>query len=834
MGKKYQKHQIPPSISSSGSLEKQAAEEMQAGRFRKARDLYKTLCKEDRVKFLPGLIEANRSLAVQLMEKGQGPEAQQVIAYLKTIVPASELTALELEAAVIAGDWARGFQCAAGFLSQPGIRPEGRSSSLLADVLVLSFADSQSTARLPEPFKAELNVIHEALRGISESRFDQVQELIRPLPRGSIFASWKILIKALLAFYGGDSTKAKALFNQLPAGGAIERAAKAYGLFLGEPLPKSGTPLIPAACQLLGVQELAAPLRRAEEAWQKGRFVESYKELRTAPGFPSLQPTLAGALSEFYMKAGGAMSSSAFWTYVSYFDKLSFQKHFKNEDEGWLVYRMLMVEMERDPNDAPLEFVCREFIKRIPARDPLKDKIASMVLARAGTYFAQEERYFGFRRYKPELRDADKALALLEESIALDHTNLGAHLKLLDVYEAGNLKSERNRLLDKMTTLFPRSKAVMLRAGRECIARKTWIKGLDYLQRARDLDILDPEMARELVSALTKMARQHYEKGALPKGRLAFERAYQHALPGKMDFDRGSGFLKARQALLEMVFGDETIGTGLLEEARNESGSVPALLLFARSYHKELGRGLMRKDALTEKLKATPKPANAFERKSLVLMLEYLGRLATGFVFDQEIENVVKLLRPVTHKEFTQEEALDLIPLLGPMANFSGIVHGLIEAGLKRDPAHPRFRFHALSLETHGNFRGEQAELQAIRDEAVKRGDSGTIKLVTSILDSFRHGRGAQQNPDEEAFWREDDDLPSDEEIANLIPPELVAEMKKKIEAMSDAEFADFRVQSLEMMPVEFFDILFGGIHRSAGARGAKRRPINPTQPELF
>ena len=83
MGKKHHKNSRRPSELSPEQFERQARDEMAAGRFRKARDIYKILCKQDREKNLPGLIEANRRLAEQLVENGLISEAEQVLAYLK-------------------------------------------------------------------------------------------------------------------------------------------------------------------------------------------------------------------------------------------------------------------------------------------------------------------------------------------------------------------------------------------------------------------------------------------------------------------------------------------------------------------------------------------------------------------------------------------------------------------------------------------------------------------------------------------------------------------------------------------------------------------------------
>jgi len=86
------------------ALEQRAREHLVARRFRKARDDFKVLCKQDRAKYLPWLIQANKGLAEEMMAKGLVAEARQVLDYLATIATADELRAVEVSYAVKSGD----------------------------------------------------------------------------------------------------------------------------------------------------------------------------------------------------------------------------------------------------------------------------------------------------------------------------------------------------------------------------------------------------------------------------------------------------------------------------------------------------------------------------------------------------------------------------------------------------------------------------------------------------------------------------------------------------------------------------------------------------------
>src|SRR5271166_2915928 len=178
MGKKHHKNSRRPSELSSEQLERQAREDMSAGRFRKARDTYKILCKLDREKNLPGLIEANRRLAEELMENGLISEAEQVLAYLKTIAPSSSVRATDVCLALKRHDWRAAQEGALRLLNDKTTAQDERDRAAMADALVLAFADPQESGRLVFPEASDLAAVVGALRCASEERWEQAQELL--------------------------------------------------------------------------------------------------------------------------------------------------------------------------------------------------------------------------------------------------------------------------------------------------------------------------------------------------------------------------------------------------------------------------------------------------------------------------------------------------------------------------------------------------------------------------------------------------------------------------------------------------------------------------------
>src|SRR5271165_485783 len=824
MGKKHQKNSSRPSELSSDQLERQAHVDMAAGRFRKARDIYKILCKQDREKNLPGLIEANRRLAEQLTENGQISEAEQVLAYLKTIAPSSIMLANDVCFALKQQDWQTALD---GALRLRNSTHNEHDRAVVADALVLAFPNLEEACRLAVPEATDLAAVVGALRCVSEERWEQAQELLRPVPRGSLFAAWKILVKGIIAFYAGNPEKVDTLFAQLPPYGVPARAANALRLFLGTDHPqKFDEPAVEqaakGACCLLNATELAPLLLRADRSWRAGRHADSYKEMRQAPGFPSEQPDLAGALSDFYFKAPFAMRDAAYEKYRQSFARLADSGRLKDDREGRLTYRFLGCAEIDDPFSGEIEHFWRKFLQFCPADDPLSGKIASLALARVGAHYAQREEAvpFFFDEEGERMRDAEGAIRLLEESIESDPSNLSAYLKLLDVYEFAEQHNDRNRLLDRMAELFPKDKAVLLRAGRESLKRNGYFKGIQYLERAHSLDALDPEVLQTLVSAYARLARQYYQKRNVNKGRHTFDLARRHAIRDQLDFIRGLDFLQALQGVLEMTFGDKGMGLRLMTAARECTRSLVALLFFAhgnsRLYHRKQGSPFW-----AELLRNRDQVAGARVRKEVYLAFEYIRSLDEALDWSAESAFVRESLAPLASGAFTRDEASYFIPLLGVEPHFVSLAEAINSEALRRDPDDPRFRLYSVFGRTRSPHDLDIAELDNIYHDAIRQGDTKTAELARAAI-------GTAENLSEPEDEEEDFGLPSDQ----------LEEMQQMAAQMSDAEFEEFRKESAKFIPLTLFDLVMAGVRGKSSRRSRSEKRQRPSmrtdEPDLF
>lgn len=203
-------HSVQPE--EDAARERRAREFLAAGRHRKARDEIKILCKVNRSQYLPLLIQANQGLIREMLAKGQVPEAQQVLAYLKTIASAEECRGVELEVARKSPDAGSLLDNALLLLSRPDRSMSDMDRRRLADQVILAF--QPPPASTPETILlAEQAVgIQRAIQEVCNGKLELAADALRPVPRESPFDHWRWWIKGLIAFHAGQMDKAVQFF----------------------------------------------------------------------------------------------------------------------------------------------------------------------------------------------------------------------------------------------------------------------------------------------------------------------------------------------------------------------------------------------------------------------------------------------------------------------------------------------------------------------------------------------------------------------------------------------------------------------------------------------
>ena len=255
------------------ALEQEGLGFLRAGKFRKALDAFKALHKSHPSRALPLLIEANLGLANEMIAKGLVSEANQVIAYLKTIAPASANLSLVTAKPADPGDpWAGVVPLAAQRLAST-TQPESRIRA--ADEIILG---AGSPAHTDHPDAKAILTAWET--GYGSATAARTAELLRTVPRSSPFSHWVWFFKGMSALESGDHARAADCFRRVPECSLLHPSIPALLTLCGAPTTTPpATRTVHALCAWAGHPKLAEPLLRAEPLWRKRHHARAFTAL---------------------------------------------------------------------------------------------------------------------------------------------------------------------------------------------------------------------------------------------------------------------------------------------------------------------------------------------------------------------------------------------------------------------------------------------------------------------------------------------------------------------------------------------------------------------------
>ena len=731
---------------SNAAAEQRAREYLAQGRFRKARDEFKVLCKVDRVRYLPGLIQANVGLAKEMLAKGMTSEAGQVIAYLKTIAPPDQVRGLEFEVAIKSG---RPEDCLAGVveaLLRPSATLADAQKIRLADQIIVTFKEWPAQGEADVALAAEVRAVHQALEAVSQEQWERAAECLRPLPQASLFNHWKLFIKGLAAFYRGDLQKAASAFDRLPTGSVPAKASQPFLVFArpeadaaaGDPVAESR---VVAFCRLMGQPSLGTPLVAAEGWWKARDYPKSYEALRTAvAAFPSDAPDGLGVLSDFFFSAPLSTSKTDRESWVDYVNDLIDEGEYKNRVEKRRVFRLATFHPAMCDGLDGLRDDLEEFLEthqQLYGKNPRFESLALLWLAGLLAPDASATAHAGYAERRPK-GSQKAARELLERSVALDPDNLPAHLKLCRVLEASKKKAEHNRLLDAMAVRFPDDPAVLLQAGRSCVERKAFQKGFQYLERAAELDRINPAVKDALVMARQEQARQFYREQRLDKARETLAANDPLLVDDPLRFTRAKWTHRIAEGLLELYQGDSQAAGPKMAEARQGSPSSEAFLLYAELFFATLPAAKKMASPYLKEWRKLRKQASAKNAGLLMRLVEYWPT-RQGQDCHQGERWIESYLQDALKQPFTRKEVLDLAAHAVSQAYAVNPLVKFLDRLLKRDGRDPAVRMARYDLLTPRHLDPRtRRELEEIIRDATQREDHQSLRQATQLLERLK------------------------------------------------------------------------------------------------
>ena len=844
--------------------ERVARDYLAQGRFRKARDEFKLLCKVDRQKFLPFLVEANVGLAREMMGKGMVEDARQVVSYLKTIAPPGAVLALELEVGAGPREQRPVIQDVLEAIAKAAPGTDERQR--LADRAVLMFETVTDLSPEVAALALELEAVGSALRAISERQLDRALDLVRPLGQSSVFSHWKVFIKGLAAFHSGEKEKAARFFSGLPAASAPGKAGQAYLLLLGPaPVAPASLPsasVLEAACRLAGEPGCGEALLRAEQDWRKGNAAQMYLSLRNGiRRFPSVGRDLLGVLSEFAINCYSTLPNKAKNSYITLVCEAIVRRgRAKSPVEELLFLRMTLLEaIPIIPDPMALDYLDRylRIHKQLHGPDSAFDSMAygwlGKIMSEPPSSHASP--FGGVLPPSSYMRNPSESQRLLEKALNLDGSNLPASLNLCEVYQREGLNAERDRLLDVMAARFSKDKKVLVLVAQACIDRKAPKKALDYLYQALEVDRLDPEIPNLLVKTWLFRACEQFQNGKPDLARRSLDETARFELPTPGNLHRSAWCLKIQRGLMESTWGDQPRGRALLDEARRESPSVAAFLYYAGFAGLHMGRQGRKHKAeyFKEFARLLKREANAADGVLLTRIWSHEELLIPEERSSETDRLMVDYLRAAAKRPFAREDACRLVEFGLAEEGLEEAATFFVGARLREDARDPAFRLYELQLEEWSPewcTEEDRDELEEILAEAILRKDDQSIRQARQKLDSIKLSPSPpppSSDPGMRSVFEDDDDFEEDPSdfggdpiikrlVAGLTPgqQEIMLGLLHSIVNASDSELQEFKRTRPPELSGADFDMLANLLRRKDPLGTPNFGPSRPPLPKLL
>ena len=606
--KKPNQHQKGGNLSPD-QLRDQTERQFAAGEFRQAVKGYQALYKLDPANYREPYIRIALSVIGLALDFNKYQEASRWIDALGELDAGLQvLEEPRLRLAYLQGDFAAGAALGRLWLESPDEPKRARG----ADLVVLGKGEESAP-------------VCRAIQCLCNQDWNGVREALAEIGRKSPFSHWRLFLKGCAAYYQNDRETAVACFTKLPPGTVPAKKARAYSFLMAgwKGAPEDGE--LAEGCLYLGKPGMEKPLADAQEYWQNGKFRPALQALGRIQGFPSFQADLPGQLAYFVGVAHSVMLEDV---YHSFKEALLAVAKTAKPSAKYFYYGILA---KISPGETLAPESKRYWKEYLGGRKAIHGENTRLD-ASCHHYRALKELRVNCCMEHEEAAQAN-ATRLLEQSMAIDPGIESVQLVLMELYQEIGDQSAANKLLDEMSARFPDSSKVLLEAGRACMQRKSYSKGLAYLLKAQEADPLDPEIQAEVRKGMFEKAIGHFKKKSdsqADKARETLDNLLA-SIPANPPFAESRDFYLLRWAALEDIApaGNSRVAFAKLKEAR---GVPTQLREFFLALHRDIYDERLTKYPDTTrylhfKLKGKPDPSQALDMVKLLVSLKGSGRV---------------------------------------------------------------------------------------------------------------------------------------------------------------------------------------------------------------
>ena len=758
-------------------LDQKARLDLEQKNYRRAKDWLKELYKRDREQYLPMLVECYRFLATQMIERGQTAEAKTVLDQIRTLSGGESDLASETLLALKSGDFSTAARVFVDTYSRQKNALSQRNASIAADALVMAFEDFPQLKMHNPELLNELTAIQGALKKVCNEQFTEAIDELKNVSYHSLFSNWKLFIKGLCAFYARQDQKALEAFKRLSQDSLLSKAADPFFFLLDEKARHFGKnelkePLLKKVCTIANKPELEYVLPRAEYLWQINRYRDSYVHVsRMLNAFPSENPGLLQALTQFYFNAVFHLGERQATKYLEGLSKQVSPSRNRPSVDYLLFLKVKNLFFGSAPDDYALQEMWEEYLSLYTNIHGENRKLCALVYVHLGNLYSEKIEsnpflsFFSFHRPRVEVRNVELAERFYEKSLELNPAAKDAHLHLLRLFETTKNKNKANRKLDEISALFPDDKETLVKNGNNCLNRKAFIKGIEYLQKARDLDPLDSSLKENLCVAYIMASRLYAKKRQAKRYRNFMDQALNLGEPNIDNFSLGHPYLNARLAAFEIISGHESEGERLLEKILEESSHRFGLSYFAYLIWKIYSvpaRYVKILEAPINNDLNDPIPSKAAVLTSIILYIEQIDSSKDRW-FRDEANRVTKYALEAAKKKCRPEDARKIVDYAFTRGGEGEkLRRKYIHKMLQNDSEDPFFLYLKYQDESDKGIRPSSARdlerLKIILKLAQDRNDRLLIDVLNKEINAIEKSLGFLGDLDYNDY--DDDELP--------------------------------------------------------------------------
>lgn len=591
MGKKKNKAKLNNKQHSDEELLRSAERAASRAQWKDALAAYKELNKRHPAQYHEAILKLQMQRYQDFIDRDMYESAEQLMAVMQGQLSVEQLQAFELQRAVALQD-----QDAIAALSWQQLEAQSQTGQAFdADLLEsLIFSDNQpSTEFAQQPEAQTLLAVRRGLQALCKGDVEALAKAMAAINRRSQLAHWKLLLRALEAWYSGDDAGLDACLAKLQDLPSVA-AQISQGLALMRQADAAEMRKSPAVlAHALALHDIAdstvvADLLQVDHYLENRQWLDAVKFAESAFNFGKLDQTaieqsvLDRLVARFKIGNSSPYQHHIFSLISHTGARRTTTWHFRQAQfAAW---------------ELPCECIkCIEksgqgYLKASASRGEPENVQARAHLHLAETFLKEvEEDYFEPQEEKHFL---EKSVQLLQAALQLDSEYIDAGLKLLDTYRLVGDSSAANKLLDQLAASHRDNPKILQQAGKQCIARGTLVRGLKQLEQALSLDPHLPNIKLDFLQACLRKAQSDFQKGQTGKARASFAQMQPHLQEGTQhrdscdccDYWFDARLMRLRQLQLEYAYGGDSAEIEALQRTAKQDWEGRELMREALQY----------------------------------------------------------------------------------------------------------------------------------------------------------------------------------------------------------------------------------------------------------